>query len=488
MKRTVAFFLVTAFVFSFFVGTVSAETENMIAVESKSELLDLKPENPRGGFVPDKPVGADKFDTYSENAVELMSVPEQDVYDFLAEQMKNRVPTIRLYPTYKIPVYLENDAYNIEGFHTILRTVLFNNYDIFVYDDAFDCQIKTVYGRAYIDTFSPDYYTPSEGDAQARQMMENQINAYIAAVSDIPSNDVVGKMLVIHDLLCANNMYDSDAIYDEANNNIKRNDSRTAYYMFTNNRGVCQAYAIVLKAIYDKLNEQLKIERGTDENIIETVLCSSDLVQHIWDVVKIDGKWYHLDPTWDDIDFDKEGNLIITAHHGYFLKTDDEFIVNHLAYRTETEYIYDWVFYTDESVVCDDDKYLQGYIFNYNYAYLVSYSDGGYNLDFGHILRTTGIIATEILATDTFLYEYEEKIYNAVVLFTDGPTAIRQLTTYHDASGMLTRCYMHDDSIGEYYNFTILLYADDSDIRLFIWSPTNFEPLCRALDIPALDQ
>jgi hypothetical protein len=51
--------------------------------------------------------------------------------------------------------------------------------------------------------------------------------------------------------------------------------------------GVCQGYSMLYSALLDKVG----IENGTVTN---------DDLSHQWTLIKLDGKWYHADATWDD--------------------------------------------------------------------------------------------------------------------------------------------------------------------------------------------
>lgn len=51
--------------------------------------------------------------------------------------------------------------------------------------------------------------------------------------------------------------------------------------------GVCQAYSMAFKHLMNQLG-------------IDCIYVTSDSMQHGWNLVKIDGNWYHIDLTWDD--------------------------------------------------------------------------------------------------------------------------------------------------------------------------------------------
>ena len=87
----------------------------------------------------------------------------------------------------------------------------------------------------------------------------------------------------------------------------------SAYSMMTKGRGVCSAYTGLFTALADGLG----LEHG---------VAHSDSMNHTWNIVKLDGTWYHIDVTWDD-----KGS---TPVYDYYLKTSEEFYV---------ESHYEWV-------------------------------------------------------------------------------------------------------------------------------------------------
>ncbi len=68
-------------------------------------------------------------------------------------------------------------------------------------------------------------------------------------------------------------------------------------------RGVCQCYALLMNALLQRV--------GVESRYLSGTLSSGG--SHAWNLVKIDGAWYHIDATWDD-----GGNK---AEYSYFLKS-----------------------------------------------------------------------------------------------------------------------------------------------------------------------
>jgi len=102
-------------------------------------------------------------------------------------------------------------------------------------------------------------------------------------------NDVItdtmtteAKIKKIHDYVIDSTKYDTlkkDNIYDDTYK------SNTAYGVLIEGYGICSGYSDTMSIFLNKLGiENYKISNET----------------HIWNLVHINGKWVHLDSTWDD--------------------------------------------------------------------------------------------------------------------------------------------------------------------------------------------
>lgn len=100
------------------------------------------------------------------------------------------------------------------------------------------------------------------------------------------------KILYLHDYFVQNYSYDETLTI------------RDAYTFFTTKTGVCQAYMLGLIAAARELG-------------IESIPVTSDKMKHAWNLVKIDGAWYHVDITWDD----SKSYPTLTSYT-YFLQSD----------------------------------------------------------------------------------------------------------------------------------------------------------------------
>ena len=95
------------------------------------------------------------------------------------------------------------------------------------------------------------------------------------------------QIRVIHDYIINHTEYDK---LKTENINDTTYKSNTAYGVLFEGYGICSGYSDAMKLFLDKLN-------------IINYKISND--QHIWNLVNLDGVWYHLDLTWDDPVSDK---------------------------------------------------------------------------------------------------------------------------------------------------------------------------------------
>ena len=127
-------------------------------------------------------------------------------------------------------------------------------------------------------------------------------------VDDIISKEITSsmdqkeKIKKIHDYIVNNTTYDKERS-DKKNINYK---SDNAYGVLIENYGLCGGYTDAMMLFLEKFN--IPNYKITTEN-------------HVWNYVKVDDKWLHLDLTWDDPITENSKNILDDT---YFLITDEE--------------------------------------------------------------------------------------------------------------------------------------------------------------------
>jgi len=111
--------------------------------------------------------------------------------------------------------------------------------------------------------------------------------------------------------------------YLEYDTTYQKADIHNVYGAFANGKAVCEGYARSFKYILDGLGIENVLVSGTATN-------SSGVTEtHAWNYVKIDGKWYAIDITWDDPIIKGGGKLTEELRYQYFFKGSEVFFENH---------------------------------------------------------------------------------------------------------------------------------------------------------------
>jgi len=143
-----------------------------------------------------------------------------------------------------------------------------------------------------------------------------EINNYVEKVIKElynPTDDDYENLKRIHDYIINNTKYDINR-NDSGNSKFK---SYNAYGPAIEGYATCNGYADLMAIILSELNyENYKIATTSDE-------ISYESNGHIWNSVKIDNEWLHLDLTWDDpVSVDEKDYL----YHKYFLVSTEEML------------------------------------------------------------------------------------------------------------------------------------------------------------------
>ncbi len=163
-------------------------------------------------------------------------------------------------------------------------------------------------------------------------------------------------VLAYHEYLTSTVAY---AYEDYFNGTIAANHGYDMYGALVKHSCVCQGYAETM--FY------LLREAG-----LSCAIASSENINHAWNIVKIHGKWYHIDATWDDPVWDMPGR----SYHDYFLVSFDTMnkntLINHTKDRTDMVVSAQW---GDTYTTAVDTTYESGKFWN-GIAKVIFYKDG----------------------------------------------------------------------------------------------------------------
>ena len=147
--------------------------------------------------------------------------------------------------------------------------------------------------------------------ARMESAIEEEVNRVLDGITaDMSQYDIVKYF---HDYICENVVYDDEA--DNCNN---------IYGAFVNKRALCQGMAKAFSYLCGKVG-------------IETLTITGDAdgVAHMWNMVKIGGEWYHIDPTYDNAESPTYGRYV---RYDYFCIDDDTIYSKRNIYDQTYEY------------------------------------------------------------------------------------------------------------------------------------------------------
>lgn len=164
--------------------------------------------------------------------------------------------------------------------------------------------------------------------AETREYFQ-RVDRIISKIMSVAADDMTTqeKALAVHDYFCYRYEYDM-RLYD----GTLPDSSYSSAGLFTAGTGVCNAYSYGYLYIMTKLG-------------IECYVTVSDAMNHAWNLVNIDGAFYHIDCTWDDPVRNRLGSM----RHKYFLVSDSK-MVNELEHSG-------W----ETSIVCESTEYDSAY-------------------------------------------------------------------------------------------------------------------------------
>lgn len=197
----------------------------------------------------------------------------------------------------------------------------------------------------------PEYLVETKADAiAARQQMEDELANYTTLANEYETD--LEKLLVIHDKMVYDCTYDERVLKEETINDAPD----SVYYalgVFRDKLAVCQGYSQALYMIAKELG-------------IKMDFCVSDEKSHMWNFVKLDGKWYHMDMTNDD-----PADTYGRAKHTYFLVSDGGLSAN--AHGSL------WARYDGgETYTCSDTRYESDHFFNMIIPFTAKRAEDGY--------------------------------------------------------------------------------------------------------------
>lgn len=291
-----------------------------------------------------------------------------------------------------------------------------------------------------------------------------------------PGMSDIDKILSIHDYLADTIIYDPDYKENTLDPNI------TAYGALVNQVAICQGYSLAFKMLCDKAGVECGYAVSYSEN-------------HMWNVVGIDGNYYHIDVTHDDpvrtILSTSGGQQYICTDpaviHKYFLISDSKCA----EFRSYSDWIstlpacgddllYESLPYSNLRAVFkyDDSRFwYEEYGFELKNGVVKYVKTGKYyrQSDSGEFFQVT---EDEYLPTSPKNYNMTH-IGGRVRIVGEAGGRMDLYKAVYDEAGFLTGIEKQDIVLGNYGYFT----ADPEDFsKLMLFEDNTIRPLTSAIE------
>lgn len=165
-------------------------------------------------------------------------------------------------------------------------------------------------GTDYYDAFCLVYTMDAQERELASRRLEDAVNEVMEGVPSNNPEEEFQAELLLHDRLASRCTYETRAAAQADPAEVYPS-AFTAYGALVEGRAVCEGYARAMQLLLHRAGMDCTLVTGTDEN----------RVSHMWNLVTVEGKNYHLDPTWDD-----SGDRL---SHAYFNLTTEEILRTH---------------------------------------------------------------------------------------------------------------------------------------------------------------
>lgn len=260
------------------------------------------------------------------------------------------------------------------------------------------CYTVTIEGGSYIGQTDKvrqvnfSYNMDIEEATKRRKYVEETLTPVLNKVDKNWSD--TEKALFVHDYIVANFMYDY-RLYEEPGY-----ENHDIYGFLKDGKGVCQSYAYTYIYMMRKLGLECYMIISPPKDLDGNG--EAEIMGHGWNVVKIDGKWYHVDATYDD-------PILGQSYHYDFVGevSHEKFLLSDRQVETDLNHYGFYVPYVEENIKCDE--YTGNDLWRNSVSSVLKVGEYWYYLDpkgkNGGLLKTKDFKTAERVMEIGFYYE-----------------------------------------------------------------------------------
>ena len=223
----------------------------------------------------------------------------KQILEHLRKATESKMESVEIKVSSKAVLPETNDILSLQ---TYIRSYQVNG---FQYSDG---SLELTFTFQYFDSkiYVDAYRTKNTSKLSAKEKEVLAVIEYVISNYTSPNKSQYENQLAIHDYIVKNCEYD----YRED----RPKESFEPYGALVNKKAVCQGYAWAFMIFMDILGIENQLITGT-----------ADGVGHMWNMVRLDGEWYHVDVTWND----PVGGVSDQIRHYYFNVPDSVIAFDH---------------------------------------------------------------------------------------------------------------------------------------------------------------
>lgn len=215
-----------------------------------------------------------------------------------------------------VKVKLPRSLLSQEEAKTLYIAFTWDNPQFFYVGNVYGLSGRNTEGKEYYDALSLVYTMNAQERAGAQRQLDAVVDEILAEIR--PGAYEFSKELILHDAIAARCTYDDTAAKSE-NPAASYPNAFTVYGALVEGKAVCEGYSRAMQYLLQQVGMECTLVSGYGKKTN---------VAHMWNLVTVDGRNYHLDVTWDD----SEDRL----RHNYFNLTTEEIEISH---RIDTDNI-----------------------------------------------------------------------------------------------------------------------------------------------------
>ncbi len=208
-----------------------------------------------------------------------------------------------------VRVALPRSLLNLDEAKTLYTAFTWDNPQFFYIGNTYGLTGQKNGDKEYFNAISLVYTMSAQERAGAQGRLDRAVEGFLEDIR--PGSYQYAKELALHDALAERVTYDTETA--ESSNPAAHNPNAfTAYGALVEGKAVCEGYSRAMQLLLHQVGIECTLVSGAGVR---------NPVAHMWNLVTIDGRNYHLDVTWDD----SEDRL----RHNYFNLTTEEIELSH---------------------------------------------------------------------------------------------------------------------------------------------------------------